>query len=69
MRMPWVPRVQSRGCEAEVKFVRKVTELERLESSEREMDEKRRSSNALFVFLLTVSWRVDTAAQRNSVEG
>ena len=47
--MPWVPRVQSRGCEAGVKFVRRVMELERVGSSEREMGGKRWSSNALFV--------------------
>ena len=45
--MPWVPRVQPRGCEAGVKFVRKVMEAESVESSEREMGGKRWSSNAL----------------------
>ena len=49
MRMPWVPRVQSRGCEAGVKFVRRVMELERVGSSGREMGGKRWSSNALYV--------------------
>ena len=47
MRMPWVPIVQSRGCEAEVKFVRRVTEVESVGSSERETGAKRWSSNAL----------------------
>lgn len=41
MRMPCVPRVQSRGCEAGVKFASKVMELERAESSGREMGGKR----------------------------
>ena len=45
--MPWVPRVQSKGCEAEVKLVSKVTDVERVESSEKEMGGKRWSSNAL----------------------
>ena len=49
MRMPWVPRVQSRGSEAEVKFVRRVMELERLGSSEWLIGGKRWSSNALIV--------------------
>lgn len=44
--MPLVPRVQSRGCEAVVKFVRRVTEVERVGSSGMEMGEKRWSSNA-----------------------
>ena len=48
MRMPWVPRVQSSGSEAEVKFVRRVTELERLRSSEWLIGGKRWSSNALW---------------------
>lgn len=47
--MPLVPRVQSRGCEAVVKFVRRVTEVERVGSSGMEMGEKRWSSNALHV--------------------
>ena len=47
--MPWVPRVQSRGSEAEVKFVRRVMELERLGSSEWLIGGKRWSSNALYV--------------------
>ena len=42
-----MPRVQSKGCEAEVKLVRRVTDVERVESSEREMGGKRWSSNAL----------------------
>lgn len=45
--MPCVPIVQSRGCEAGVKFVRRVMELERVESSGREIEGKRWSSNAL----------------------
>lgn len=49
MRMPWVPRVQSRGWVAEVKFVRSVTEVERVGSSGVEMGGKRWSSNALFM--------------------
>ena len=61
MRMPWVPRVQSRGSEAEVKFVRRVMELERFGSSEWLMGEKRWSSNALLFHESTVSWCVDTA--------
>lgn len=51
MRMPWVPSVQSRACEAGVKFVRSVTELERVGSSETEMGEKRWSSNALYIHM------------------
>ena len=51
MRMPWVPRVQSRGCEAGVKFVRRVMEVERVGSSGIEMGEKRWSSNALYVHM------------------
>ncbi len=47
--MPWVPRTQSSGCEAWVKFVRRVIEFERVESSERETGGKRWSSNALYV--------------------
>lgn len=49
MRKPWVPRLQSSGSDAGVKAVRRVTEVERDESSEREMGEKRVSSNALKV--------------------
>lgn len=41
MRIPCVPRVQSRGCEAGVKFVRSVMEVERVRSSGREIGEKR----------------------------
>ena len=55
MRMPWVPRVQSRGSEAEVKFVRRVMELERLGSSEWLIGGKRWSSNALLFHESTVS--------------
>lgn len=49
MRKPWVPRVQSSGSDAGVKAVRRVTEVEREWSSEREMGEKRVSSKALEV--------------------
>ena len=48
MRMPWVPSVQSRGCVAGVKFVRKVREVERVGSSVWEIGGKRWSSKALF---------------------
>jgi len=47
MRMPWVPRSQSRGCVQGVKFVRRVTAQEREGSSEEEMGGKRVSSKAL----------------------
>lgn len=47
MRMPCRPRVQSRACEAGVKFVRRVTAVERVGSSERDIGGKRWSSNAL----------------------
>lgn len=47
MRMPWVPRVQSRACEAGVKFVRRVVEVESVGSSGWEIGGKRWSSNAL----------------------
>ena len=49
MRRPWVPMVQSKGSEAGVKAVRRVTEVEREGSSERELVEKRVSSKALDV--------------------
>ena len=52
MRMPWVPRVQSRGCEAEVKLVRSVMDVERVGSSAREMGGKRWSSIALHVHMM-----------------
>jgi hypothetical protein len=48
MRMPWVPRVQSRGFWAGWKFVRRVVLLLRWGSSGGEMGGKRVSSKALF---------------------
>ena len=51
MRIPWVPRVQSNGCEAWVKFVRRVMEVERVGSSGREIGGKRWSSNALHIHI------------------
>ena len=66
MRMPWVPRVQSRGYVAGVKFVRKVREVERVGSSVWEIGGKRWSSKALFIRERVgrpVSWFcVDTAS-------
>lgn len=47
MRMPCVPRSQSRACEAGSKCIRRVMELERVVSSESDMGGKRVSSKAL----------------------
>lgn len=45
--MPWAPRVQSSGCDAGVKFVRRVVEVARVGSSGWVMGGKRWSSKAL----------------------
>lgn len=50
-----MPMVQSKGSEAGVKAVRRVTEVEREGSSEREMGEKRVSSKALDVSEFSLS--------------